>query len=95
VGKFTFDAFGTVIVFAFAGYGVEGRCSLHLPVVVIVVVVDCRSGACLFDVQLFALAFAGALSIVGGGRGLGACLLPTSAVTLLTTGTYVVPVIDT
>ena len=91
VGTFSFI---DVVALDGAGLAVEGRCSLRLPVVVAAGAVGSRwSSACLFGVQLFALAFVGALSIVGGGRGLGACLLPT--VTLLTIGTDAVPVIDT
>jgi len=78
VGTFSFI---DVVAFDGAGLAVEGRCSLRLPVVVAAAAaVGSRwSSACLFGVQLFALAFAGALSIVGGGRGFGACLLPIAA----------------
>ena len=95
VGGVTVDAFHSVSVVAFAGFGVEGRCRFHMPVVAgAAAVVVSRSGSCLVGVELFALAFAGIVSIVGGGRGLGASLL--LVVTLLPIGgVQVMPVIDT
>ena len=59
----TCDAFGSVTVVAFAGFAVDGRCSLHLPVVAITVdVVGYFSGT--FRV---ALALAVALCILSEG----------------------------